>query len=99
MQNVRTIQRLEGGLSAGYTLIYGRFSKPYVAGSGAGAAVATVISGLKELPTDYSVIVTLPEDATHWISAKTSAGFTLNVLPRLAANTVVGGNADIIILG
>lgn len=78
----------------------GRFKKTYAAGAGAGTArtIAVTSSDIKQLPGDYSVRVELPEDATYWVSAKTQAGFTVNISPRLAANTLAGGSADILVI-
>lgn len=67
----------------------------YVAGSGAGAAVTLAITGL-DLPNTYNVdIGDLGQDATAYISARTNTGFTINIHPRLAANTLAAGVADL----
>jgi hypothetical protein len=66
-------------------------------GGGAGLSVATVIAGLN-LPANYQVIVEVGQDATAWVSAKTSAGFTVNLVPRLAANTLAAGTFNALIV-
>lgn len=65
-------------------------------GGGAGAAVAIPVTGL-ELPATYNVQGTPSQDATVWISARTQAGFTVNIAPRLAATTLSAGTIDILV--
>jgi len=64
------------------------------AGSGAGAAVTIAITGLT-LPAKYAVFVSPSQDATYYISGRTQSGFTINLLPRLAANTLAAGTIDL----
>ena len=75
---------------------------PTVIGSGAGAAVtltvnATLIPGLK-LPPKYSVFATANQDAVINVTGKTAAGFTVTLLPRLAANTLAVGTVDLLVV-
>jgi hypothetical protein len=63
------------------------------AGGAAGTAVAVVVTGQK-LPPAYSVFVNPGQDATWWITNKTANGFTINLAPRLAANTIAAGTID-----
>ena len=70
------------------------FSQTTAAGSGAGVAVQFVVSGLVGLPTNFGVLVNPGQDATWYISAKNSTGFTINLTPRLAANTLATGSID-----
>lgn len=65
-------------------------------GGGAGAAVAIVLAGM-ELPAAYNVQATPSQDATVWISARTQAGFTVNIAPRLAATTLGAGFIDVLV--
>lgn len=67
------------------------------AGSGAGAAVTVAITG--NFPSTYAVLVQPGQDATWWITSKTSAGFTVNLAPRLAASTLASGTIDIMLIG
>jgi len=67
-----------------------------LAGSGAGAAVVTAISGL-QLPVSYAVQVTPNQDAVPFVSGKTQSGFNVTLNPRLAANTLAAGTVDIAI--
>jgi len=69
-----------------------------LAGGGAGQSVATAITGMN-LPPKYQVIVEPGQDATWWITAKTAAGFTVNLVPRLAANTLAAGTFNVTVLG
>ena len=68
------------------------------AGAGAGAAVTVAVTGLR-LPTSYNVLINLDQDATWFVSGKTSAGFTVNLNPRLATSTLAAGTIDITIIG
>lgn len=66
------------------------------AGSGAGAAVAVNVTGLK-LPPKYTVCVSPGQDARWYITNKTAAGFTVNLEPGLAANTLAASTFDVAI--
>lgn len=66
------------------------------AGGGAGQAVTVAVA--LTLPASYVVHATPSQDATCWISARTQAGFTLNIAPRLAASTLAIGAVDLLIL-
>lgn len=65
-------------------------------GGGAGAAVAVAVA--INLPASYVVHATPSQDATVWISARTQAGFTVNIAPRLAATTLAVGTIDLLIV-
>jgi hypothetical protein len=68
------------------------------AGSGAGASVTVAIVFSPVLPTsDYNIQVTPDQDAVAFVDSatKTTAGFTLTLNPRLAANTLGAGTSDI----
>lgn len=89
-----------GGLSQkGRILLANLPAQANVVGSGAGAAVVTAVSGLKNLPANYTVIVNPGQDATWYVSGKTSTGFNVTLNPRLAANTLAAGTFDVLILG
>lgn len=64
-------------------------------GGGAGQAVVTTVTFPEAFPTPYNVGVTCDQDATAFVTAKTSAGFTLTMRPRLAASTLAVGSNDI----
>jgi hypothetical protein len=72
------------------------FGVANAAGSGAGASVAVAVTGL-QLPAKYNVVVDPGQDATWYISAKTQTGFTVNLQPRLAANTLAAGAINLTI--
>jgi len=76
------------------TLIKGFAS---AAGGSAGASVATAITGL-EIPTNAAVFVTASQDAVPYISGRFATGLTVNLSPRLAANTLAAGTFDLLIL-
>lgn len=66
------------------------------AGSGAGAAVTLAVA--VSLPAKYAVFVSPSQDATWWITNRTQAGFTINLAPRLAANTLAVGTLDLMVV-
>jgi hypothetical protein len=80
-------------------LLLGRVRVAHVIGAGAGLSVATPVTTVKELPPNYTVVPVMEQDATCWITAKTAAGFTLNIAPRLAATTLAAGTVDVFIFG
>lgn len=67
------------------------------AGGGAGQSVTLPFTGLS-LPAVYSVQVTPSQDATVWITGRSQSGFTVNLAPRLAANTLAVGTVDVVVL-
>lgn len=79
--------------------IWAAFGLANLIGGGAGSAVVTVVAVPKTagLPSNgnYFVDVELSQDATYYITAKTAAGFTVNMLPRLAANTLAAGTFNV----
>lgn len=68
-------------------------------GGGAGLAVTVAVAVPKSagLPSsgNYFIDVELSQDATYFITAKTASGFTVNILPRLAANTLAAGTINV----
>lgn len=64
------------------------------AGGGAGQAVVVNVA-MAGLPPNYSVQVTPNQDAVAYVTAKTSAGFTVTLNPRLATNTLAAGTFDV----
>jgi hypothetical protein len=75
-----------------------RKSVANVIGSGAGAAVVTALTFPDALPASYCVQVTPNQDAVAFVTAKTSAGFSVTLLPRLAANTLAVGTFDVLVV-
>lgn len=69
----------------------------YGVANGAGAAGATVTvavaipDGVLPANGNYFVDYDLPADYTVFTTNKTAAGFTVNIQPRLAANSVAAG--------
>ena len=75
------------------------FAVANVAGGSAGAAVAVAVAvpAVAGLPASgaYFVDVELGQDATYYITGKSATGFTVNLLPRLAANTLAAGSFNV----
>jgi hypothetical protein len=67
-------------------------------GGGAGQSVTTAVV-CKGLPAKYTVNVTPNQDATAWVTAKTTSGFNVVIAPRLAASTLAAGTVDIQVVG
>ncbi len=65
-------------------------------GAGATVTVAVTVPGAP-LPANgnYFVDYDLPADYTVFTTAKTAAGFTVNIQPRLAANSVAAGTFNL----
>jgi len=68
------------------------------ASGGAGAAVTTAVTFAEGLPASYAVFVNPGQDATWYVSAKTSAGFNVVLTSRLAANSVASGTFDVLVV-
>lgn len=68
-------------------------------GSGsAGQTVAVAVPAQDNvLPASaqYFVDCDLPADYTYFVTARTASGFTVNIQPRLAANSVAAGTFNV----
>lgn len=94
---LHTLEVPDGGYGFGQkgrALIGSGIGVTNAAGGGAGTAVTVVVSGLKNLPSNFGVLVNPGQDATWFVSSKTSTGFTITLTPRLAANTLASGTVD-----
>jgi hypothetical protein len=69
-----------------------------VIGGGAGLSVVTPVAFPEGLPANYQVFVTASQDAVGFVTAKTAAGFSVTLFPRLAANTLAAGTFDVLII-
>ncbi len=102
-QMLHTIEVPEGmltGLSQKGRVVLGVLTGlSNAAGGSAGAAVTTAVSGIKNLPANYAVFVSPNQDATAYVSSKTSTGFNVVLTPRLAANTLAAGTFDLVLVG
>lgn len=67
-------------------------------GGGAGTLVTVAVTFAQPMPANYVVLADTGQDTVNFATAKTTLGFTLNILPRLAANTVAAGAVNILIL-
>lgn len=85
------IQRTTGNSWAVYGLANG--------GGSAGATVAVAVPAQDNVlpPGQYFVDVDLPADYTAFVTAKTAGGFTVNIQPRLAANSVAAGTFNVLV--
>lgn len=79
-------------------MIVSRFNVANVIGGGAGLAVVTTVTFAEPIPLPYHVSVTPDQDAVAFVTAKTAAGFTLTLNPRLAANTLAVGSNEVIVV-
>lgn len=79
--------RIVAGIQAGI---------PNVIGAGAGLAVVVPVA-FAGLPANYCVAVNPGQDATWYITNKTANGFNVNLLPRIATNTLAVGAIDVIV--
>ena len=98
MTPIHTMAVIDGSVFArGDRVLVGMLSTTNVIGSGAGAAVTKAITFGEPMPANYFVDFDAGQDAVCFATNKTSAGFTLNILPRLAANTLAVGTVNMLI--
>lgn len=92
MTPVHTIALQNGSLVASPDrLLLGLFSTTNLVGGGAGAAVTKAVTFVESMPANYFVEFDAGQDVVCFATLKTSLGFTININPRLAANTVAAG--------
>lgn len=100
--DTHTIETPDGGYGfnqKGRILLASALGVANAVGGAAGAAVTVTVTGLKNLPASYGVLVNPGQDATWFVSAKTATGFTITLNPRLAANTLAAGTVDWFLFG
>jgi hypothetical protein len=69
------------------------------AGGGAGQVVTVAVTFSQPMPSaGYSTFFDAGQDAVCFATSKTVNGFTLNINPRLAANTVAAGNVNLLVV-
>jgi len=68
----------------------------YGVGGSAGAAVSVNVVGI--FPASYGVFPSVGADLVVNITAKTAAGFTVNIEPRLATATIAAGTLDLFVI-
>lgn len=68
-------------------------------GGGAGQTVTVAVVFAETMPANYAVFADPGQDAVCFVTARTAAGFTLNINPRLAANTLAAGTVNILVVG
>ena len=76
----------------------GSITATYTAAGAGAATTPVVLTWTEPVPTPFSVFMSPIEDCTWFITAKTTLGCTLNVLPRLAANSLAGGVVQLLII-
>lgn len=67
-------------------------------GGGAGQTVTVAVTFPEVMPANYAVFADAGQDAVCFASARTTVGFTLNINPRLAANTLAAGTVNILVV-
>lgn len=99
-RNIHTIKVPDGALpSLEDRVVVGVLSNvANAAGGGAGEAVSVAVGGFADLPANYAVLVSPGQDATWFVSAKSAAGFTVTLNPRLAAGTLAAGSFDVVVV-
>lgn len=85
------------GLNAANRVYLGSVTATYAAAA-PGVASTVAVTWTEPVPISYTALMSPTEDCTYFISAKTTVSLTLNVLPRLAANSLVGGTVEILII-
>ncbi|MGH8220900.1 MAG: hypothetical protein ACREUT_20385 [Steroidobacteraceae bacterium] len=63
-----------------------------------GAAVTTTVTFDEPLPAQYVPVVNPGQDATWYVTNRTTDGFDVVLTPRLAANALAAGHFDVAIL-
>jgi hypothetical protein len=109
MQTINQISALPGSLAQPDRLtlgtLYGVANGSGAAGATVSVAVVWPPAGMQSgglpiippLPANgaYFVDVELPADYTVFITAKTTTGFTVNLQPRLPANSIAAGTFNV----
>lgn len=109
MQPIHTVNRLGNGtaapaaassfVQADQVMLGLQGQVPHGAGGGAGQAVTIAVTfATGELPATYSVFANASQDATAYVSSKTSSGFNVTITPRLAATTLGSGTVDLLVV-
>lgn len=102
-QMIHTIEVPEGALTGlsqkGRLLIGSLPNQTNAAGGSAGASVAVNITGLKNLPANYTVMVQMNQSGDAAVTSKTSTGFTVTLYPPSATATLAAGTFDCLIVG
>jgi hypothetical protein len=91
MSNIGSLIRTTGNA-------WNQYAIANAAGGSAGASVAvSVLAQESVLPPSgqYAVSVQLSQDATYYVTGQSFAGFTVNIQPRLAANTLAAGTFNV----
>jgi len=76
---------------------FGTVTAVYGAGA-TGAATAVAVTWSEAIATPYYASVSPIEDASYFISGRTSTGLTLNAVPRVATTSLAGGSVEILLI-
>lgn len=100
--DVHTLSLLNGSPSglaqSDRLLLWQSYGIANAAGGSAGASVAVAVAVAGDpLPSsgEYFVEVELDQDATYYITGKSASGFTVNLQPRLASETLAAGAINV----
>lgn len=77
---------------------FGTVTATYGAGTTTGLTTAVAVTWSEPIATPYFASVSPIEDASYYISGRTSTGLTLNAIPRVATTTLVGGSVEILLV-
>jgi hypothetical protein len=79
-------------------VILGLETVAYSAGTAAGDSVTVDVTFTEPLPTTFQVFFAPQADVTAYASSPTAMGFTLNIQPRLATETIAAGSIGLLIV-
>jgi hypothetical protein len=97
-QPIHSIDLLDGSNNAWTDrLVVGMQSGVANASGAAAAAVTTAVTFAYELPANYVPVVNPGQDATWYVTNKTSTGFNVVMTSRLAANGITAGTFDVVV--
>lgn len=85
------------GLNLSGVITMGTATATYASQS-AGVTSTIAVTWTEPVVTPYCILPSMVEDATWFITSKTTLGFTLNIFPRLAANSLAGGTVEILVI-
>lgn len=98
--DLHTIEAVDGLNNFARTdrVFLGMQSVAFAAGAAAGDSVTATVTWNEPLPTTYEVFFAPQADIAAYVSAPTALGFTVNVQPRLATETIAAGNIGVLVV-
>lgn len=79
-------------------VVLGTVTATYLAVTATNTATTLAVSWTEPVPTPYCAIASPTEDATYFITGRTSVGFNLVVSPRQILGTLAGGPVEILLI-